>query len=39
MCIRDSISILPMGYPDEVPGAKAMKPLDEVVFDDRYGHS
>ena len=32
------ISILPMGYPDEAPGAKAMKPLDEIVFDDRYEH-
>ncbi len=32
------ISILPMGYPDEAPGPKAMKPLDGIVFDDRYAH-
>ena len=31
------ISILPMGYPDEAPGPKAMMPLDGIVFDDRYG--
>ncbi|MFO7692552.1 MAG: nitroreductase family protein [Vicinamibacterales bacterium] len=32
------ISILPMGYPDEAPGAKAMKPLDGIMFDVRDGH-
>jgi nitroreductase len=32
------ISILPMGYPDEAPGEKAMKSLDGIVFDDRYEH-
>ena len=32
------ISILPMGYPDEAPGPKAMKPLDGIVFDDCYEH-
>jgi nitroreductase len=31
------ISILPLGYPDEVPPAKAMRPLREVVFHERYG--
>ena len=32
------ISILPMGYPDEAPGTKAMLPLGGIVFDGRYEH-
>ena len=31
------ISILPLGYPDEVPPAKAIRPLREVVFHERFG--
>ena len=31
------ISILPLGYPDEVPPAKAIRPRREVVFHERFG--
>ena len=27
----DPITIIPLGYPDEVPDPKAIKPLNEVV--------
>jgi nitroreductase len=30
------ISILPMGYPGEAPAAKAMKPLDGIMFNERH---
>ena len=31
------VSILPVGYPAEAPGAKALKPLGDIVFRERHG--
>lgn len=31
------VSMSPLGYPDEQPGAKPRKPLDEILFLDRFG--
>lgn len=31
------VSLLTLGYPDQVPGAKYRKPLDEIVHYEKYG--
>lgn len=32
----EPVAILPVGYPDEFPGAKALRPLTELVHDERF---
>jgi nitroreductase len=33
----DPVTLVPLGFPDERPGAKTLRPLDELLHEDVYG--
>ena len=33
----DPVALLPLGYPGERPAEKALRPLEEIVFNERHG--
>jgi len=35
----EAFEIMPLGYPDEAPSPRPRKPLEEIVFYDRYGNT
>jgi nitroreductase len=34
----EAVALVPLGYPGETPGPKELRPLADMIHDERYGH-